>query len=174
MSRGNFNVSPTQYAMPKACNFIKKETLVQLFSCEFFKISKNTYFTELLLATASKIIFNYPLKHNEDDIRRNRTWLICSSSLSIRSEICCKFCNGYCWSASWGKLFIIIQIWEYSSVLNTWEDPINWWEFFSGSNKWKSLDKWGGVKITGETSFSSRFFFNISEISANIKKPTKY
>ena len=25
-----------------------------------------------------------------------------------------------------------------------------------------------------ETSFSSRFFFNISEISANIKKPTKY
>ena len=27
---------------------------------------------------------------------------------------------------------------------------------------------------TGETSFSSRFFFNISEIYANIKKPTKY
>ena len=31
-----------------------------------------------------------------------------------------------------------------------------------------------GAFFTGETSFSSRFFFNISEISANSKKPTKY
>ena len=30
------------------------------------------------------------------------------------------------------------------------------------------------LHFTGETSFSSRFFFNISEISANIKNPTKY
>ena len=30
------------------------------------------------------------------------------------------------------------------------------------------------LHFTGETSFSSRFFFNISEISANIKKPSKY
>ena len=27
----------------KACNFIKKETLVQVFSCEFCEISKNTF-----------------------------------------------------------------------------------------------------------------------------------
>ena len=26
-----------------ACNFIKKKTLAQMFSCEFCKISKNTY-----------------------------------------------------------------------------------------------------------------------------------
>ena len=26
-----------------ACNFIKKQTLVHLFSCEFCKISKNTF-----------------------------------------------------------------------------------------------------------------------------------
>ena len=26
-----------------ACNFIKKETLAQVFSCEFCKISENTY-----------------------------------------------------------------------------------------------------------------------------------
>ena len=31
-----------------ACNFIKKETLVQVFSCEFWEISKNTFFTEHL------------------------------------------------------------------------------------------------------------------------------
>ena len=32
----------------KACNFIKKETMTQAFSCEFCKISKNTFFTEYL------------------------------------------------------------------------------------------------------------------------------
>ena len=31
---------------PQACNFIKKEILVQAFSCEFCEISKNTFFTE--------------------------------------------------------------------------------------------------------------------------------
>ena len=31
--------------MPEAYNFIKKETLIQVFSCEFYKISKNTFLT---------------------------------------------------------------------------------------------------------------------------------
>ena len=35
------------------CNFIRKETKVQVFSCEFCKISKNTFFTEPLRVTAS-------------------------------------------------------------------------------------------------------------------------
>ena len=38
---------------PEACNFIKKETLAQAFSCELCKISKNTFFTEHLWTTAS-------------------------------------------------------------------------------------------------------------------------
>ena len=38
---------------PQTCNFIKKKTLTQVFSCEFWKISKNTLFTEQLWATAS-------------------------------------------------------------------------------------------------------------------------
>ena len=36
-----------------ASNFIKKETLAQVFSCEFCEIFKNTYFTEHLRMTAS-------------------------------------------------------------------------------------------------------------------------
>ena len=32
------------FLRPKACNFIKKETLAQVLSCEFCKISKNTFF----------------------------------------------------------------------------------------------------------------------------------
>ena len=31
-----------------SCNFIKKETLAQVFSCEFCEISKNTFFIEHL------------------------------------------------------------------------------------------------------------------------------
>ena len=29
---------------PEGCNFMKKESLAQVFSCEFFEISKNTFF----------------------------------------------------------------------------------------------------------------------------------
>ena len=36
-----------------ACNFIKKETLAQVFSCEFCEISKNTFFHRTPLVAAS-------------------------------------------------------------------------------------------------------------------------
>ena len=36
-----------------ACNFIKKETLVQVFSSDFYEISNNIFFTEHLRVTAS-------------------------------------------------------------------------------------------------------------------------
>ena len=38
---------------PKACNFIKKETLAQVFSCEFYEISKNTFSYRTPLVAAS-------------------------------------------------------------------------------------------------------------------------
>ena len=37
----------------QACNFMKKESLAQVFFCEFCKISKNTFFTEHVWTTAS-------------------------------------------------------------------------------------------------------------------------
>ena len=37
----------------KACNFIKKETLAQLFSCEFCNISKNIFLYRTPLVAAS-------------------------------------------------------------------------------------------------------------------------
>ena len=40
----------------QACNFIKEETLAQVFYCEFCKISKNNFFTEQLWTTASEFI----------------------------------------------------------------------------------------------------------------------
>ena len=39
--------------VPEVCNFIKKETLAQLFSCESCEISKNNFFTEHLQRSAS-------------------------------------------------------------------------------------------------------------------------
>ena len=39
----------------RACNFINKESLAQLFSCEFCEIFKNTFFKEHLLSLASRI-----------------------------------------------------------------------------------------------------------------------
>ena len=38
--------------LPEVCNFIKKESLAQVFSCELCKLSKNTFFTEQLWTTA--------------------------------------------------------------------------------------------------------------------------
>ena len=38
----------------EACNFIKKETLAQVSACGFCEISKNTFLTEHLWATASE------------------------------------------------------------------------------------------------------------------------
>ena len=49
---------------PQVCNFLKKQTLAQVFSCEFDEISWNTLFTEHLWATAfekvNTIIKNQP------------------------------------------------------------------------------------------------------------------
>ena len=39
----------------KSCNFIKKETQAQVFSCEFCEISTKTFFKEHLRTTASII-----------------------------------------------------------------------------------------------------------------------
>ena len=40
---------------PLTCNFIKKQTMAQIFSCEFFEIFKSSFFTEHLWTTASVV-----------------------------------------------------------------------------------------------------------------------
>ena len=40
----------------EVCNFIKKETPAQVFSCEFCEHFKNTFLTEHLLITASEVL----------------------------------------------------------------------------------------------------------------------
>ena len=48
----------------EACNFIKKETLTQVFSCKFWEVSKSNIFYRALPVAASVIvpvIFDIPL-----------------------------------------------------------------------------------------------------------------
>ena len=59
-------------------NFIKKEALAQVFSCEFCKISKNTYFTEHLWSTASGglriILIEALIKLSENAFNHLNSW----------------------------------------------------------------------------------------------------
>ena len=48
-----FGVFIVNFVHNFTCNFIKKETSTRVYSCEFCKISKNTFFTEHHWATAS-------------------------------------------------------------------------------------------------------------------------
>ena len=51
----------------RACNVIKKKTLAQVFSREFCEISKSTFSTEELLATASaRSKFSWSLVHKKN------------------------------------------------------------------------------------------------------------
>ena len=55
-----------------ACNFIKKETLVRVFSCEFWEFSKNTFYRWTPLVAATVKIYPTSAKvilQNEDDRR---------------------------------------------------------------------------------------------------------
>ena len=55
---------------PEACNFIKKETLAQVFSCEFCEISKNafSYRTPPVAAFVVSLGFQMVLLHRSSSI----------------------------------------------------------------------------------------------------------
>ena len=45
----------------EACNFIKKETLAQVFCCEFCEIYKNTFYYRKPLVAASGVVLNFAI-----------------------------------------------------------------------------------------------------------------
>ena len=61
--------------MPQVCNVIKKETLAQVFFCEFCEISKNTFFTEHLWVKfiLEKTFLNYRSSSMKKDISKKFT-----------------------------------------------------------------------------------------------------
>ena len=51
--------------LPKACNFIKKETRTLVFFYEFWEISKNTFFIEQLWVTVASDLNWVQVKSNQ-------------------------------------------------------------------------------------------------------------
>ena len=51
----DFQVKTISKDVNGACKFIKKETLAQVFSCEFCKLFKTKFFTEHIWATAPDV-----------------------------------------------------------------------------------------------------------------------
>ena len=73
----------------KACNFIKKETLAQLFSCEFCQISKNTIFYRTPPVVAFFTIYFSFLKRFISDYSIAIFYFIGSFTIFILRNISC-------------------------------------------------------------------------------------
>ena len=70
----------------KHCNFIKNGTLVQVLSCEFCEIVKNTFFTEHIQTAATEIDYNFVIQHLyflKNKLKCNLTHVEHRSDLSI-------------------------------------------------------------------------------------------
>ena len=73
-----------------ACNFIKKEAMAQVFSCEFCQISKNTFFTEHLCATTSGFRYCFrriyiKLLTSVVEIKKQKYWQL--FIISVKSKV---------------------------------------------------------------------------------------
>ena len=90
--------------MAQVCNVIKKESLVQVISCEFCEIPKNTFLTEDLLELRKLGVF--PLKLNS----HKSSFLIKTTTMSkLTEEHCVK--SVQIRSIFW-PLFLVIKIRE--------------------------------------------------------------
>ena len=75
-----------------ACNFIKKETLAQMFSCESCQISKNTFFTEHICTSAFELIH----KQNCPAMVEVNLWNVTGSTLSRPVTSFCSYTIKIC------------------------------------------------------------------------------
>ena len=89
------------------CNFIKKETLAQVLSCEFCEISKNTFFKEhmrwLLLSFVNCLGYLSWHKSNARELRRSLylLWNLHTVFLPIRSPRCLFYLKAVRCSSYW-------------------------------------------------------------------------
>ena len=76
--------------LPEVCNFIKKETLVQVFSCEFCEIFKNTFFLKEIYLFIYKSFLDIALL-TLISIRFNDTHDLQTTSLQILNYLTLHF-----------------------------------------------------------------------------------
>ena len=89
-----------KFAGLKVCIFIKKGTPTQLFSCEYCKILKNSFFIERLTLWVQKWYFSYSLCHCfvflYNSIRISISWLLRTCfHTKIVTLVKCNLCMHY-------------------------------------------------------------------------------
>ena len=115
-------------AKPQVCNFIKKETLEQVFSCEFCGIYKNTFFAERLWANGSIFCCNFThLKSREISCKM---WKACKylSYCTWRCVINYYFFTVISWLAKISACHTILDS-ELVKWIQHWLDFVTVWVF---------------------------------------------
>ena len=82
---------------PEACNFIKKETLVQVFSCEFCEISRNTFSYRTPPVAASECKLASCLRNNLRNVKKMTVFMqaLCENGVKVKMIFDqCKACRG--------------------------------------------------------------------------------
>ena len=71
---------------PEACNFIKKETLVQVFSCEFCEISRNTFSYRTPPVAASECKLASCLRNNLRNAKKMTVFMqaLCENGVKVK------------------------------------------------------------------------------------------
>ena len=107
----------------KACNFIKKETLAQVFSCECCEISKSTYFHRAPLAAASSMT-----KFNQEK-QEKRTDKHPLSILHWKIRIYIKFKSKmhahkqwHCYNFHWSLYFTVYINYKSHTAADAWDN----------------------------------------------------
>ena len=94
----------------EACNFVKKETLAQVFSCEFCEIYKNTFYYRTPLVAASGVIINFailePFSNKVAGIF-SRIPMVAPSDFSLQQILFCSW--------TWYLLLTVAPIFENKS-----------------------------------------------------------
>ena len=99
-----------------ACNFIKKDTLAQVFSCEFCEIAKNTFFTEHVWATAS---FTHELSFKCCLSVPHHTKILRTFTVLVRMSRRRPICVLPMWS-----IFLLIFFYRYTSSFSYFLDHV--------------------------------------------------
>ena len=101
--------------LPEACNFVKKQTLAQVFSCEFCDIFKNTFFNGTPLVAASddilKMIERYSDKSSDSlriFISNNAIWFYWFVRLKVWNYL-----NYFSFCARWDEQRVLLRLWYY-------------------------------------------------------------
>ena len=85
---------------PEPCNFVKKETLAQVFSCEFCEISRNTFSYRTLPVAASECKLARCLRNNLQNVRKVTVFMhaLCESGVKVKTIFDqCYACRGVFW-----------------------------------------------------------------------------